>query len=305
MLQYQSLVRQVAQFGVRKENRTGVDTISTFGLHYTHDMQLGFPLLTTKMIDFTKIVIENLWFLSGSNKSDFLEHHGVKFWRPWYNPDGTVKNCYGPAWRNFGTRAGNIATSGNDQIDWVLKELRHNPMSRRLVVNAWEPDVAQKAPLPPCHAMFILNVQNSYHLDPNYIGEVIKEQKLCLHLTQRSCDMALGVPYNMAGYGFILSLFAHLSGMRRGTFSHTLVDAHIYTCKPDGSMVEYGHMVGLREQLMRTPRQLPELHISSSIKELSDLDQFQDPKCPTSEIMKHFVLEGYDPYPAIKFKVAV
>jgi thymidylate synthase len=290
MHQYHTMVKHILETGTRKENRTGVDTLSTWGEYYEHDMADGFPLLTTKRIDWRSIVIENLWFLSGSNRSEFLERHGCHFWRPWYNEDGTVKNCYGPAWRHFGRTRDSF---GNDQIAWVLSELRRSPMSRRLLVSAWEPDVAQTAPLPPCHVLWALNVQN------------MPEPRLCLHITQRSCDFALGVPYNMAGYGFILSLMAHFARLRPGILAHTLLDAHVYTSKPDGSMAEYDHVPGLREQLSRPFRPLPSLKISSHLEHLPDIVPFFDEGCSTDEIMQYFVLEGYEPHSTVRFKVAV
>ncbi len=173
MRQYLDLVRRVLAKGTRKENRTGVDTLSTFGEYYEIDVREGFPLLTTKKMSFKNVLIELLWFLGGSDKSDFLERHGCGIWRPWYNTDGTVKNCYGPAWRQFPTHRNTVRRSGapdayevahpdhNDQIAWAIDELIRNPMSRRVVVNAWAPGVAQTAPLPPCHAMFVMNVQNT------------------------------------------------------------------------------------------------------------------------------------------------
>ena len=149
------------------------------------------------------------------------------------------------------------------------------------------------APLPPCHAFWVVNVQN----------DVDGEPMVCLHLTQRSCDIALGVPYNIAGYSLLLELFAHFSGIRPGIFGHTLIDAHIYTAKPDGSMGEYDHVPGLEEQLRREPRPLPTLRIDPSIRSLEDIEPLLS--LETNEIMKRFTLEGYAPHPAISFKVAV
>jgi thymidylate synthase len=166
-------------------------------------------------------------------------------------------------------------------------------MSRRLVVSAWAPGNAHRSKLPPCHCLFVFNVQLDASGDP----------RLCLHLTQRSCDVALGVPYNIAGYAFLLELFSRFSGIRPGIFAHTLIDAHVYTKKPDGSMAEYDHVPGLELQLTREPRKLPKLHIDPSIKALGDIAPLL--QASTADVMKHFVLEGYEPYPAISFKVAV
>jgi thymidylate synthase len=286
MKQYHDLVQHVLEQGVRKENRTGVDTLSTFGYYYEHDLKEGFPILTTKSVSWKNIVIELLWFLSGSKHNEFLERHKCLFWRPWYNDDGTVKNCYGPAWRNFGGHT--------DQIAWVVEELKRNPMSRRMVVSAWEPEIAERAPLPPCHAMFVMNVQNTE-----------KGSSLCLHLTQRSCDVGLGVPYNLSSYALMLCLFSKFAGITPGIFGHTLIDAHIYTSKPDGSKAEFDHVPGLLQQLSREPKKLPTLKISDNIKSLADLQSFYDSSVTTEEIMSHFVLEGYEPCDPIKLVPAV
>jgi thymidylate synthase len=181
----------------------------------------------------------------------------------------------------------------NDQLAWVLSELKQNPMSRRLVVSAWAPGNAQTSRLPPCHCLFIFNVQMERSGEP----------LLNLHLTQRSCDIALGIPYNIAGYSLLLELFSRFSGIRAGIFAHTLIDAHIYTSKADGSMAEYDHVPGLRQQLERRPRPLPRLSIDPSIRALSDIRPLLE--ASTEEVMRHFVLTGYDPHPPISFKVAV
>lgn len=319
MRQYIELVTHVLENGIRKENRTGVDTFSTFGYYYEHDMNNGFPLLTTKSVSWKNIVIELLWFLSGSDKSDFLERHGCSFWRPWYLEDGRVANCYGPAWRRFpvhreglvsyssGGISVNIEGPYNDQIRWLVDELKRNPLSRRMVVSAWAPGIAQSAKLPPCHAMFVLNVQNEAYKEPDEAGGFWNSirQKLCLHLTQRSCDVALGVPYNLASYALLLQLFSRFSGIASGIFGHSLIDAHVYTAKPDGSMAEFDHVPGLHEQISRSPRELPWLTISDKIQSLEDVEALLDPSVTTEQIMELFVLEGYNPHPEIKFRVAV
>jgi thymidylate synthase len=402
MHQYQELVRHILTNGVRKENRTGVDTISTFGYYYELDLEEGFPILTTKKIAWKNIVIELLWFLSGSNRSGFLDRHGCGFWKPWYNQptqadlfsgstDVTVNAAYGPAWRRFeypsyhesetGLTDDGPCTGYNDQVAWVLRKLKERPMSRDLVVSAWQPHIAQNPPNPkaylaPCHCMWILNVQNEevferrYHVHalqdgvvthlgtiramseqeatnkaradyPNALDMVVDvdaqynfelavakgkrwnpkgsphgwlgepmtpdamRQRLCLHMTQRSCDVALGVPYNIASYALLLSLFARFAGMPPGIFGHTLIDAHIYTSKPDGTQAEYDHIPVLLEQLDRKPKALPKLRIADDIRSLEDVERLLDPKYSTAEIMSKFVLEGYDPDPALSFKVAV
>lgn len=404
MHQYQELVRHVLATGARKENRTGVDTISTFGHYYEHDLREGFPLLTTKKIAWKNIVIELLWFLSGSNRSGFLDRHGCGFWKPWYNKpthadefsgnaDGvTVNAAYGPAWRRFeypayyesdsGLSCGDGPCTGYfDQIGWAVDRLKTKPMDRAIVISAWQPHIATRPPSAnaywaPCHCMWILNVQNeelfehTYGVYPSddprweknlgfvtastqeeaeakarekfgdagqvfvgdtqgqfdlavakakrwnpvgspdgWLGEPLVpdgyRQRLCLHLTQRSCDVALGVPYNLASYALLCSIMARFAGMEPGIFGHTLVDAHIYTAKPNGEKAEFDHIPGLQEQLRRPVRPLPKLIIADDIRDLKDVERLLKPKVTTEEIMAKFVLEGYDPHPAIPFKVAV
>ncbi len=289
MKQYLDAVRKTLESGTRKANRTGVDTISTFNLNYEIDLNDGFPLLTTKEISWKNIVIENLWFLSGQTSIDLLRKHGCKFWDPWADKNGRVPSAYGNFWRHFPLPDNQL----NDQVAYVIDQLNTNPSSRRMVVSAWAPGNAQTSELPPCHALWVLNVQHDVNTNPC----------LCLHLTQRSCDIALGVPYNIAGYSLLLELFSRFSNIPAGRFGHTLIDAHIYTAKEDGSMAEYDHIPGLREQLLRKPRPLPKLHIDPSIRTLSDIEHLLE--LDTDEIMSKFVLTGYDPYPAIYFKVAV
>jgi thymidylate synthase len=289
---YLDTVREVLEQGTRRENRTGVDTISTFNINYEIDLAQGFPLLTTKAISWKNIVVENLWFLSGVPDIGLLRKHGCRFWDPWADEAGKVPSAYGNFWRRFPVHE-NGEAAFNDQIAWVLDELRRNPLSRRLLVTAWAPGNAQRSRLPPCHALFALNVQNGNDGIP----------RLNLHLTQRSCDVALGLPYNIAGYSLLLELFAHFTGVQPGIFAHTLIDAHIYTAKPDGSMAEYDHVPGLREQLTREPRPLPRLALSPELRSLDDVEALlsQD----TETVLSHFQLEGYHSHPAIAFKVAV
>ena len=289
MKQYLDAVTETLEKGQRKANRTGVDTLSTFNINYEIDLREGFPLLTTKEISWKNIVIENLWFLSGETDIGLLKKHNCKFWDPWADENGKVPSAYGNFWRHFPLPGGDT----NDQVRYVVEQLKTNPMSRRMVVSAWAPGNAQTSALPPCHAFWVVNCQNDESGDP----------LLCLHLTQRSCDIALGVPYNIAGYAFLLELFSRFSGIPAGIFGHTLIDAHIYTAKADGSMAEYDHIPGLREQLSREPRSLPRLTIDPSITSLDDMLPLLEME--TDEIMAKFVLEGYDPHPAINFKVAV
>lgn len=292
MKQYLDTVQHVLDTGVRKENRTGIDTLSTFNYNYEVDMQAGFPLLTTKEISWKNIVVENLWFLSGDTHIGLLKKHGCRFWDPWADDDGEVPSAYGNFWRHFPVHEQGRADYV-DQIAWVLAELMRNPMSRRLLVSAWAPGNAHNSALPPCHALWAMNVQNT----------VDGDRRLCLHLTQRSCDVALGVPYNIAGYAFLLSLFSHFSGIPVGTFAHTLIDAHIYTAKADGSQAEYDHVPGLRKQLTRTPGPLPTFTIDKSIKSLDDINHVLNAN--TDELLELFRLDNYQPCPALNFKVAV
>jgi len=327
MRQYLDAVRHILEHGTRKPNRTGVDTLSTFGVHYNIDLQEGFPLLTTKKIKWEHIVIEMLWFLSGRTDIGILKKHNFKFWDAWADPQtGEVPSAYGNFWRKFpvhsdeGPYSGGVYGDFNDQIAWLVNTLKRDPSSRRMVVSAWAPGNAQTSALPPCHCMFAVNVQmvnNPYAGEPEIIQEgsgtylsrnrIVQladlDKRLCLHLTQRSCDIALGVPYNIASYALLMHLLSRFSGIPVGTFSHLLVDAHAYTSKPDGSKAEHDHVPGLREQLTREPRRLPTLRISDKIQSLADVEALID--CETEVVMKHFELVGYDPHPAIPFKVAV
>jgi len=289
MKQYLDTVREVLEKGTRKPNRTGVDTLSTFNINYEIDLREGFPLLTTKEISWKNIVIENLWFLSGKTDISLLRRHNCKFWDPWADQDGKVPSAYGNFWRHFPLPDGET----NDQVAHVVDMLKNNPMSRRMIISAWAPGNAQTSALPPCHAMWVVNVQNDENGEP----------MVCLHLTQRSCDIALGIPYNIAGYSLLLALLSRFSDIPEGIYAHTLIDAHIYTAKSDGSMSEYDHIPGLKMQLEREPRRLPRLEIDPSIQSLNDMERLL--ALNTDEIMSLFVLHDYNPHPAITFKVAV
>ena len=295
MKQYTDLVEYVLNNGYRKENRTGVDTISCFGYHYSIDLREGFPLLTTKEISWKNIVIENLWFLTGNTDIGLLHKHNCHFWDPWATSKNTVPSAYGNFWRKFPAveNAESECIGYNDQIKWAVEELKRNPYTRRACITAWNPQNAQNSALPPCHAFWVLNVQSDEFGEP----------MLCLHLTQRSADIALGVPYNIAGYSFLLELISRFIGISPGVFSHTLVDAHIYTSKKDGSMAEYDHVPGMKEQITREHKSLPKLEISDSIQELDNIDETI--RMDTDEILEIFKLTDYNPHPAIKFKVAV
>lgn len=289
MRQYHDLVREVIKNGTRKENRTGVDTISKFNVNYEVDLNDGFPLLTTKKISWKNIVVENLWFLSGSKNIRLLKKHGCKFWDPWADEDGFVPSAYGYFWRNFNLNGEKI-----DQVDKVISALKENINSRRAVVSAWNPNNALSSGLPPCHMLWVLNIQ--YEKETG-------EPTLNLHLTQRSADIALGVPYNIAGYSLILMMLSKILDIKPGKFGHSIVDAHIYTSKADGSMAEYDHIPGLTEQLGREHKKLPVVKISDDIKTLEDIENCLE--LSTEELLEKFKLINYNPSPAIKFKVAV
>ena len=221
-----------------------------------------------------------------------MRRHGCHFWDPWADDQGYVPSAYGNLWRQFPFHSEGRLDHA-DQIRWVLDEIIRNPNSRRLVVSAWAPGNAHDSALPPCHAFWVLNVQTDKQNQPT----------LCLHLTQRSCDVALGLPYNIAGYAFLLELFSRLSGIPVGHFAHTLIDAHVYTAKPDGEKSDYDHVPGLRQQLERSPRPLPTLAIDPTIRSLSDIEQLFE--ASTEDLLATFALSDYVPHPAIQFKVAV
>lgn len=300
---YAQIVRRVLTTGVRKENRTGVDTISAFNINYELDMKLGFPMLTTKHVSWKNIVIELLWFMTGRTDLHYLRKHGCKFWDPWEDekrPGYIAEGSYGEPWRAFGeqtlslyganqTHIADIARPGFDQLEWVINELKRNPNSRRLIVSAWEPALATKSKLPPCHAFWVLNVQDG---------------RLCLHLTQRSCDIALGLPYNIASYALLLHLLSKMAGLEPGVFGHTLVDAHVYTAKPDGTMAEFDHVPGLMEQINRAPMALPTLNINPFVcYDLDDIERIS--LLETGQILGALKLENYRHHSSINFKAAV
>jgi len=277
--EYLDLVKLVLDHGTRKSSRTGIETIAYFGAHYRVDLANGFPLLTTKEIVWSSLLHELLWYLSGEDHIRNLRQH-TKIWDAWADEDGNLDTAYGRYWRRFPhayrDEAGNWQVREVDQIQFILNTLRTEPTSRRMVVTAWEPGNATTSKLPPCHYSFVFNVQNN---------------RLNCHLTQRSGDIALGIPFNLACYATLTQILAEQVGLAVGWFSHTIVDAHIYTAMPGSGKEAYDHVPGLREQLKREPRPLPRLIIAK--KPLNEL-QFED-----------FLVEGYHPQPRIKFKVAV
>ena len=272
-------MRLVLDHGKLKKSRTGIDTISWFGAHYTVDLSRGFPLLTTKEVNWTAVLRELLWYLSGEDHIRNLRQH-TKIWDAWADADGNLETAYGRYWRRFPhpyqDASGTWQVREVDQIQFVIDTLRKEPYSRRMVVTAWEPGNAETSKLPPCHYSFVFNVQGN---------------RLNCHLTQRSGDIALGIPFNLACYAALTQMIAQEVGLDAGFFSHTIVDAHIYTATPGSGLTEYDHVPGLREQLKREPRALPRLVIA---KKPFDQLQFED-----------FQLADYHPQPKIKFKVAV
>ncbi|MGB2868116.1 MAG: thymidylate synthase [Bacteroidota bacterium] len=270
MREYLDLVDRVLSKGTLKQNRTGVDTISTFAEHYTVDLSEGFPLVTTKKVNFKAVLYEVLWYLSGEDHIRNLRKN-TKIWDAWADENGNLETAYGRYWRRFPSaqvnpKTGQYEVREVDQVGEILKTLRTNPTSRRMVISAWEPGNALFSKLPPCHYSFVFNVQNN---------------KLNCHLTQRSGDIAIGIPFNIAAYALLTQAIAQDVGFEVGYFSHTIVDAHIYV----------NHVQGLKEQLKRTPKARPKLIIQK--KPLDDL-KFED-----------FELVNYECYDPIKFEVAV
>lgn len=279
MKEYLDLVNLVINEGVRKQSRTGIDTISYFAAFYKVDLSKGFPLLTTKKIEWKSLLHEVLWYLSGDDHIRNLRKH-TKIWDAWADEDGNLDTAYGYYWRKFPSAErsedGEWRVREVDQIQYVINELKTKPYSRRLVVTAWEPGNAIKSKLPPCHYSFAFNVSN---------------KKLNCHLTQRSGDIALGIPFNLAAYSMLTQIIAQEVGLELGFFAHTIIDAHIYVADKGSSMEKYDHLEGLKEQLKREPLPLPKLKIAR--KPINDLT-FED-----------FELIDYQYHDKIKFEVAV
>ncbi len=279
MKEYLQLVRHVLEHGVRKPSRTGVDTISCFAAHYQVDLAAGFPLITTKKMQWSSILRELLWYLSGEDHIRNLRQH-TKIWDAWADDEGRLETAYGHYWRRFPSatrdRQGQWHVKEIDQIANVLNALHTDPSSRRMVVSAWEPGNAWGSRLPPCHYTFVFQVLDG---------------RLNCHLNQRSGDVALGIPFNLAAYATLTQMLAQDAGLGLGIFSHTIVDAHIYTSRADGSMAEYDHVGGLLQQLEREPLPLSRLVIAR--KPFDEL-RYED-----------FELKDYVCHDPIRFKVAV
>ena len=264
MRQYLDLMRHVLEHGNPKTDRTGTGTVSVFGYQMRYDLSQGFPLVTTKKCHLRSIIHELLWFLQGDTNIKYLKDNGVSIWDEWADASGNLGPVYGYQWRSWPTADGRHI----DQIKLVLEQIKNTPDSRRLIVSAWNVGEVEKMKLPPCHAFFQFYVADG---------------KLSCQLYQRSADIFLGVPFNIASYALLTMMVAQVSGLKLGDFVHTLGDAHLYS----------NHMDQTREQLSRTPRPLPKLILNPAIKDIFDF-KFED-----------FTLEGYDPHPAIKAPVAV
>ena len=287
MKQYNRLVRDVIYSGTRKENRTGVDTISLFNYNMEFDLDEGFPLMTTKEVSWKNIVVELLWFLSGETDLRIMHKHKSRFWDAWADENGELGPVYGHQWRNW------LYATGEDQLQRIIETLQKNPNDRRLILSAWNVSEIDHMALPPCHLMGIFNVQYKNG-----------EPRLCLHLTQRSCDIALGLPYNIASYSLLLAIVGHITGIRPWKFAHSIVDAHIYTKKADGSMSEYDHIPGLFKQVsMADFPALPKLEISDDLEMIYDFVELAE--ASTEEVLDKIKIVDYNPLPPIKFKVAV
>jgi thymidylate synthase len=264
MQQYLDLMRFVRQNGVRKEDRTGTGTLSVFGYQMRFDLAAGFPLTTTKKLHLRSIIHELLWFIRGDTNIKYLHDNKVTIWDEWADANGDLGPVYGAQWRSWPARDGGTI----DQLAQVVRMIREKPDSRRLMVTAWNPADVDKMALPPCHCLFQFYVA---------------EGKLSCQLYQRSADIFLGVPFNIASYALLTHMMAKVTGLAAGDFVHTLGDAHLYL----------NHLEQADLQLRRTPKTLPRLVIKRDVATLEDF-RFED-----------FVIEGYDPDPVIAAPVAV
>ena len=273
MKQYTDLLRHVLSHGNKKEDRTGTGTLSVFGYQMRFNLADGFPLLTTKKVHLKSIIHELLWFLQGSTNIAYLKEHGVRIWDEWADENGNLGPVYGYQWRNWPKPDG----SHIDQITQVVNAIKTNPDSRRLIVSAWNVADVDQMKLPPCHAFF------QFYVAPASADDADQRSKLSCQLYQRSADIFLGVPFNIASYALLTMMVAQVCNLKLGDFVHTLGDAHIYT----------NHMEQVHEQLSRELRPLPQMQINPEVKDIFSF-KFED-----------FELMNYDPHPAIKGVVAV
>ncbi|OFZ71244.1 MAG: thymidylate synthase [Betaproteobacteria bacterium RBG_16_58_11] len=264
MRQYLDLMQHVLEHGHQKSDRTGTGTLSVFGYQMRFDLSAGFPLVTTKKCHLRSILHELLWFLKGDTNIKYLQDNKVTIWDEWADAEGNLGPVYGYQWRSWPTADGRHI----DQITQVIEQIKRTPDSRRLIVSAWNVGEIDKMKLPPCHAFFQFYVADG---------------KLSCQLYQRSADIFLGVPFNIASYALLTMMVAQVCGLQPGDFVHTLGDAHLYS----------NHLEQTREQLSRAPRPLPTMQINPAVTSIFDF-KFED-----------FTLDGYDPHPAIKAPVAV
>jgi thymidylate synthase len=264
MRQYHDLMERILSDGVQKHDRTGTGTLSVFGHQMRFDLRQGFPLVTTKKLHLKSIIYELLWFLAGDTNVKYLNDHGVSIWNEWADENGDLGPVYGKQWRSWATPDG--ATL--DQISQMMQLIRNDPDSRRIIVTAWNPADLPKMALSPCHCLFQFYVADG---------------RLSCQLYQRSADVFLGVPFNIASYALLTLMIANVAGLKPGDFVHTFGDAHLYL----------NHIEQARLQLSRPPRHLPILRINPAVDDLLAY-RFED-----------FTLEGYDPHPHIKAEVAV
>lgn len=264
MKQYLDLLNRILTEGARKEDRTGTGTLSVFGHQMRFNLEEGFPLLTTKKLHLKSIIYELLWFLKGDTNVHYLQEHGVRIWNEWADENGDLGPVYGHQWRSWpDERGGSI-----DQIGNVVRMIREQPDSRRMIVTAWNPAEVEAMALPPCHCLFQFYVADG---------------RLSLQLYQRSADTFLGVPFNIASYALLLMMMAQVTGLKAGDFIHTTGDTHLYL----------NHIEQAKLQLSRTPRPLPHMHLNPDVKGLFDF-RYED-----------FTLTDYDPYPHISASVSV
>lgn len=261
---YHQLIRRILDEGVRKEDRTGTGTLSVFGHQMRFDLARGFPLVTTKQLHLRSIIHELLWFLAGDTNVRALQAEGVTIWDEWADERGDLGPVYGKQWRSWEKPGGGTV----DQIAEVVAEIRRNPDSRRLIVSAWNPADLDRMALAPCHCLFQFYVA---------------EGRLSCQLYQRSADVFLGVPFNIASYALLTQMIAQVTGLEAGDFVHTFGDAHLYL----------NHLDQASLQLTREPRPLPRLRLDPTIRDLADF-RFTD-----------IAIEGYDPHPAIRAPIAV
>jgi len=264
MRQYHDLIERILADGAEKHDRTGTGTLSVFGHQMRFDLKDGFPLITTKKLHLKSIVYELLWFLRGDTNVAYLNEHGVSIWDEWADDKGDLGPVYGQQWRSWPTPDGGTI----DQIVNVVAAIRRNPDSRRLIVSAWNPADVEKMALPPCHCLFQFYVAQG---------------RLSCQLYQRSADVFLGVPFNIASYALLTLMMAQVTDLQPGEFVHTFGDAHLYL----------NHLEQARLQLSRSPRKLPTMRLNPAIKDIFGFG-YED-----------FTLEGYEPHPHIKAEVAV